>query len=297
MDRIALHKVTDLHVTGMGPLCAASGIVTVDDHVYVVADDQLQLGCFGAALDAPGRALTLVDDAPLPTDAVERKRAKPDFESLALVPPAVSGLDGPALLTLGSGSSERRARGVLLPLAGDKQVFDLAPLYATLSEMIPDLNVEGVALGPDVVRLVHRGNARLGRNAVIDLDARGFFAAIREGRAVPPQVLRSVRTVDLGSVQSVPLTFTDLAPDPRGGYFFTVSAEKTDRPYDDGLVLASGLGRMNAEGEVQEMRLFDQPIKIEGVDASLNPDGTCDVRLVSDVDDPNCPAQLFRATL
>jgi hypothetical protein len=154
-----------------------------------------------------------------------------------------------------------------------------------------------VALGPEVVRLVHRGNARLGRNAVIDLDARGFFGAIREGRPVPAHVLRSVRTVDLGSVQSVPLTFTDLAPDPRGGYLFTASAEMTDNPYDDGQVLGSAMGRMNADGEVQEMRLFDRPVKIEGLDASLKADGGCEVRLVSDADDPSRASELFRASL
>src|SRR5262245_37419876 len=91
-------------------LSAASGLVCVDQYVYVVADDELHLHRF--ALTSPRGQLTAetplrLFDGELPADPAERKSAKPDLESLALLPPT-TGLPHGALLTLGSGSKPNR---------------------------------------------------------------------------------------------------------------------------------------------------------------------------------------------
>lgn len=298
--KVPLAKVGELYVEGVGRLSAGSGMVTVGDRLFVVADDDLYVGSFPSDLSTSGRAVPLFTDAPLPADHDERKAAKPDLECLARVPASVSGLPGDALLMLGSGSTEQRRRGVLLPLEPDGAplVFRLDPLYDALAARISNLNIEGGAVTPDVVRLLHRGNSQGGVNAVIDLDPRVFFAAIRDGATVGADALREIRPVDLGSVPSpagpVPLAFTDLATSTKGDFVFTAAAERTPKPFDDGPVLASVLGRMSADGTVREMRLIDTAVKIEGVDVSPSDDGSWRVRLVSDPDDPSRPADVFQ---
>ncbi|MCE7871647.1 hypothetical protein DYH09_14885 [bacterium CPR1] len=279
LPRLSMRKLGELRMEGEGKLSAASGLVSLDDQLFVVPDDGLSLGCFETSLSRPGKARPVFRDAPLPEDHAERKKAKPDLESLTLVPSQPSGQTGPSLLSVGSGSSERRQRGVLVPVEGGEPLsFDLTPLYQELSRQLSDLNIEGVAIQGQLVRMVHRGNSAGGTNALIDLDAARFFGLIAEIGAVGPEALQSVRAVDLGELSGVKLTFTDLAPAPDGHFVFTASAENTDNPYDDGAVLGSVLGRMDRDGTVRDLRLLDGQVKVEGVDVAA--DGQ--VRLVTD---------------
>ncbi len=290
LPRLPMRKLGELHLEGEGRLSAASGLVSLDDQLFVVPDDGLSLGCFEASLNRPGKARPVFHDAPLPEDHAERKKAKPDLESLTMVPRELSGQTGPTLLSVGSGSSERRQRGVLVPVeGGEPRPFDLTPLYQELARQLPDLNIEGVAIQGQLVRMVHRGNSAGGTNAVIDLDATRFFRSIAETGAVGPESLQSVRPVDLGQLSGVTLTFTDLAPTPDGHFLFTASAENTDNPYDDGAVLGSVLGRMDRDGTVRDLRLLEGQVKVEGVDVAA--DGQ--VRLVTDADDPHRAAEVF----
>ncbi|MBM3466076.1 MAG: hypothetical protein FJX76_28640 [Armatimonadetes bacterium] len=293
---LRLEKIGDLHLEGARGLSAASGIVGCEDRYFVVPDDGLHLGCFALAFDRPGTIVPLVDEAPV----TYTKAEKADLESLAAVPAQYCGDHGPCLMSLGSGSSDKRRRGFMVAIdsTAAPRAFDLGPLYDALSALIPALNVEGAAVRGDVVRLVHRGNSLGGHNAVIDLDARVFFEAIDKHGMVGADALRSVRPVNLGTVPSpegpVPLTFTDVAPAPDGGYLFTASAENTKDRIDDGPVLASALGRLDADGLVTSVRLLDRQVKVEGVDARRTPDGTLDIRLVTDPDDPTQVAEVFR---
>ncbi len=102
------------HPRGLRFLSAASGLVRVGDWFYVVADDELHLGVFPVDSAAPLRLVRLLDGA-LPAGAKQRKAAKPDLESL-LVLPATAGSPGGALLALGSGSRPNRRIGALLGL-------------------------------------------------------------------------------------------------------------------------------------------------------------------------------------
>ena len=87
-------------------------------------------------------------DGDLPTDAALRKKAKPDFEALAHMPP-LPGCVGGALLALGSGSTPHRETAVLLALAGPaqpsgrKSIVSLYALYAPLPKRFADVNIEG----------------------------------------------------------------------------------------------------------------------------------------------------------
>ena len=78
------------HPQAWAHLSAASGLVRSGHLLYVVADDELHLGVFEdtAATGMPPEpgALVRMLEGDLPIDAVERKAAKPDFETLVHLP-------------------------------------------------------------------------------------------------------------------------------------------------------------------------------------------------------------------
>ena len=80
----------------------------VRDKLYVIADDELHLGVFGVDGEEPLKLVRLLD-GDLPASAKKRKKLKPDFESLLLLP-ASDESPGGSLLALGSGSRAEPVR-------------------------------------------------------------------------------------------------------------------------------------------------------------------------------------------
>ena len=78
---ITLTKIRELDLADTGDagmprhLSAASGLVCVGSSIYVVADDELHLGVFDAAGNAPGRLLRLFDGE-LPAEKKPRARSR-----------------------------------------------------------------------------------------------------------------------------------------------------------------------------------------------------------------------------
>ncbi len=287
IPRLATHKLGELRMQGNEMLTAASGVVSLDNDLYVVPDDGLALGRFDKSLQKPGVPCPMFPDAPLPEDHAARKKAKPDLESLTLVQ---GWFPERKLMSVGSGSTQNRERGVLMPVgSGESQPFDLKPLYGHLRAQFPDLNIEGLALQGNLLRLVQRGNGENSRNAIIDLDAARFFQSVQQSGSVGPEALVRTKEVELGTLDGVKLTFTDLAPTPDGHFLFTASAEDTSNPYDDGKVAGSVVGRMHRDGTIELMGRLDRDVKIEGVD--ISEDGQ--IRVVTDHDDPHRPAEVF----
>lgn len=271
-----------LRTLGHLPVSAASGLVAREGELYVVADDETALyGTRGGGVFE--RRLTLVPDE-LPEDHDARKRAKPDFESLALLP------DG-RLLTLGSASEPSRARGVLVDLALDEaRVFDFAPLVTALGEAIPDLNLEGATVHAGGLVLAQRGNGAAGVSALIFLDLARFLAGAEQGR-VGPEALSGIVRVDLGTLEGVRLTPTDLASDGRSLYF-AAAAEDSESTYLDGTVIGSALGVLALDGRVLQSVPVAPCTKLEGLTLSQGSRGfVC----VSDPDDRSQKAPLFAA--
>jgi hypothetical protein len=272
-------------------VAAASGLARAGEWLHVAPDDSLWLATFALDSDQPGRLHRLLSDPDLPADEKERKRLKPDLESLALVP----WQGGQALLALGSGSTERRRRGVLQPLFdcgeidGPARVFDLAPLYAALP--FRELTIEGLACADGRLFLGQRGNSAEGRNALIELDQSEALEAIAEGRPWGPELLGPIRDLELGDLQGVRLTLTDLSAFGPGHLLLSASAEDTDNPYDDGQVMGSVLGRYSLSDGKLALVPLQGPWKIEGVEAL--DDGR--ILMVTDGDDPHQPAVLLQA--
>ncbi|MES2949547.1 MAG: hypothetical protein V4858_13480 [Pseudomonadota bacterium] len=299
------------HPHGRAHLSAASGLVRVRQRLYVVADDELHLGMFddmgaaqtGNALDATvpavGSLLRMLD-GDLPTDKGKRKKAKPDFESLALLPP-LPGCPAGALLALGSGSRPTRETGVLIALDvqgvpnGRMATVGLAALYTPLRKRFADLNIEGALVVSGELLLLQRGNKGNALNACIRYDW-NLVAPWLAGLQPQPPAAKSVQLLELGSVDGVPLGFTDGAALHGGAWAFSAVAESTDNSYLDGACVGSAIGTVGADGKLQKMLLLDGAPKVEGLAVLTDGDGWM-CTLVTDPDDPSVAAHVLQVRL
>jgi len=281
-------------------IAAGSGFVRAGAHLYVVADDDRHLASFPAEGDEPGRLHRLAP-GDLPVEVAERKGEKPDLEALAVLP-AFPGAPHGAVFAVGSGSSPHRTTGFVWALArtgsltGRARPVWLGDLYGELIVRVHELNVEGAAVVGDAFRLLQRGNNAEGENAVVDLDLSGTLAAVAEGRAITPRLIREVRPYDLGRMQGVKLTFTDASPLPDRRMAFSAVAEDSGDAINDGPSVGSVIGVMEPDGEVSASVPLDRPLKVEGVLAELAGEGL-DLLLVTDADDPATPSPLIAARM
>ena len=281
-------------------LAAASGLVAVGDYLYVVADDENHLGIFSRSQQTPGRLLRLVD-GDLPDEAKERKAHKPDFEALTVLP-AFGNYSNGALFALGSGSKQRRCRGVVLGLATDGSIntkpliIDLEPLYSELAKHFADLNIEGVFVN-HYLNLLQRGNqADTSQSACIRLDLQKSLKALMQKQSLTKDLLINVQPHVISEVQGVPLCFTDAVDLPDGSWLFSAAAEATDNSYADGDLVAAALGVINAQGDLVYLTVLDNRYKIEGIAAQVE-GNQLHLLLVTDADDPNQAAVLLKTTL
>jgi hypothetical protein len=278
-------------------LSAASGLVRIGNHFYVVADDELHLGVFPVSGNAPGHLLRILQ-GDLPGDPAERKKAKPDFEALTILSPLEGHEDG-ALLVLGSGSKQHRRTGVLIPIRGealvvrDSSVLDLAPLYRTLSGEIGQVNVEGAVVYGDRLLLLHRGNKGDTTNAIAAFSLPALLRSLEGGIFDAP--LLGIQYYQLGAIGSVPLAFTDGAVLPDGRLVFCAVAEDTADSYHDGPTLGAIIGVIE-DGEVSFVEPLMRQYKVEGIHAE-QAGSSVHLWFVTDADDPSAPAALLSAEL
>lgn len=267
---------------------AASGLVAFSDRLFVIADDETFLAVYG--LDGSARTRIPLLPYPLPFEHVARKRQKPDFEALALLPNG-------QLLALGSGSTERRMRGALVdPLLGSPpRTIDLAPLYARLGSELPELNIEGAVVSGDALWLLQRGNGALRLNACIELDLERVLDSLDDG-SLDATALRSVRRIELGMLDGVALSFTDAAALADGRLLFCAAAEDTESTYADGVCKGSVLGVLS-DGQLTQCVRVEPPCKLEGIAIAQGTGALPQVFLVVDPDDREQAATLYSTGL
>ena len=303
---ITLKKLRELDLADTGAagmpqhLSAASGLVCVGASLYVVADDELHLGVFNAAGNAPGGLLRLFDGE-LPAAPKPRKKQKPDLEAITQLPPFGDCPNG-ALLALGSGSKRNRCRGALLRLDArgviDRapRVLDLSALFEELERHCPALNIEGAVVIGGELRLLQRANKKHPQNAIVRYPLPTILDALATGAVIGAIAPAAIDVVDLGAIEGVPLSFTDGASLPDGAMVFTAVAEDTEDTYNDGACLGAAIGVVAPDGTVRLLERLDQSHKVEGVAALVDND-IIRLLLVTDADDPAIPASLFSTTL
>ena len=294
----ALWLTAGQHPEGRVHLSAASGLVRSGTQLFVVADDELHLGVFedtlgGGGVLTPGRVVRLLE-GDLPNPKGPRKKAKPDLETLALLPP-LPGCACGALLALGSGSRPNRNTGVLLALGapgmlnGRTATVQLAPLYAPLRKRFADLNIEGAWVSSGEMLLLQRGNKGDARSACIRYDW-NLMAPWLAGLQPLPPAAKSVQVLNLGSVEGVPLSLTDGVPLPNGEWMFSAVAEDTADSVTDGTCVASALGVVTVEGVVRRCVMLEGAPKVEGIALQTVGEDWL-VTMVTDPDDPMVASQ------
>ncbi len=300
-----LDLAPDVHPHGNAWLSATSGLVCVGQHAYVIADDEHHLGHFGlteADMNVPVNLLRLFEGS-LPRDKGKRKKAKPDLESLVLLP-ALDLYPHGALLALGSGSRPTRRRATLLALDaagaihGPPLLLDLSDLYAPLQIQFDDLNIEGAFVAGPQLHLLQRGN-KGGLSARISFEWTRFAAWLLGETAEVPIATR-VQRLEPGDEEQVPLAPTDAAALSDGRWLFCAVAEDSCDSYNDGACMASAIGVVDSKGHITSIQRLRGSPKVEGI--ALEPG--CDPKgkelrllLVTDADNPELPSRLLRVTL
>lgn len=277
-------------------LAAGSGVACIKDLIYVAADDELSVGVFPRHSANPGRLFPLFDGV-LSSDPKQRKKEKPDLESMCVLP------DNAGILMLPSGSKRNRVRGALAALDVNGEIqetheVDFSELYAELKPHIKGLNIEGATVFGDQVLLFQRGNSSDKDNAIVSLDFAKFVKSLFAHRQIDPSCIVTVTHCPLHMLMHVPLSFTDACALDDQYIVFTATAEDTTNPYDDGKTVGSVIGILDHNFQVMSQHTINFPDKVEGVwivtkSGLKNWDG--EVLLVTDADDRSVPAKLLSA--
>jgi hypothetical protein len=271
-----------LQQLGQLDVSAASGLVVQGDELLVVADDERRLARYALDGRALGRSDLPGSGEELPADPLERKKLKPDYESLALLPDA-------SLLALGSGSRKRRRQAAWIDGALIHGVaVDLAPLYDKLERELVHLNIEGAVVAGGELVLGQRGTAKHRTSALIHLDLAQVMQQLGTG-ALHGHALISIEEIDLGALDGIAYSLTDLAVDAAGVLHFCAAAEDTDNAVDDGRCAGSIVGSLDAARRVTRLCAVPK-LKIEGLSLDAPRQRWL---MVADADDPAVMAPLL----
>jgi len=227
------------------------------------------------------------------------KRFKLDLEACVTVPTQ----EGDLLLAFGSGSTQYRQKIVTFgePITATPILQELEALYEQLRNNTvfsgSELNIEGAIFCNGWVRLFNRGNGKpqarcLPVNATCDLAWDELVAYLQEPHKKPVPQLQQIYQYELGTLEDLPLTFTD-ATVTNQNVIFSATAENSPDASSDGVVAGSVLGILDAESRWIELRTSDGALftsKVEGICASKK--NANQLYLVVDVDDPTRPCEL-----
>lgn len=283
---IHFQKTQDL-ILPTGFISAASGLVLFENRFYVIADDDLYLGVFSAETGAPGKLYPLLSGT-LPREHQARKKMKPDFESLVLLPSA-DGSPIRELLAIPSGSTQNRMTGVRVQMrTGATTKINFQPLYDKLSRIFSELNIEGAVACDNKLLLFQRGNGSKHENAIIHLN-------FNNGQLLP-DCIEKIVSYDLGKLNGVPLSFTDAWELEDRSILFAAAAENTNDTYNDGKCEGSVMGKLDRDGKIIFMDELFPSMKAEGL-AARRVGQKLEIFIVTDADNEKLPAGLFFAVL
>ena len=236
---------------------AASGLTWVGDRLAVIQDDASFL-----ALVNPETGFAEAFPLPAGADGVRQfdkargnKNHKMDLEAIALLPAN----DGVCLAAFGSGSLSARERIVLVSFGRNAMptimVHGAESFYARLRAATgfagSDMNIEGALYVDGVLKLFGRGNgAVVGElepmNASCDVILTDFMAHLTHPSTVSAPAPRDIVQYDLGTLQAVPLGFTDVTRGGGHAVLYAAAAESSPDATRDGDVHGSVIGAIRA---------------------------------------------------
>ena len=127
---------------------------------------------------------------------------------------------------------------------------------------------------------------------VAQISLKDLAGSLRGDLEIDVHELKEFRGYDLGSMDGVPLCFSDATALSNGIVCFTASAEGDE----NGDIHGSVVGTISDTGEVRRLRTIDRKWKVEGVHASVDT-GVIDFVFVCDQDDEAVASPLLTATM
>jgi hypothetical protein len=264
-------------------LSAASGLLLIDGSVYVIADDENSLAIFPED-GGPGRLVPLIAGG-LPLEKSERKKMKPDFEALLQI--------AGGILAIPSGSTANRNLGAFYR-DGKVALVDFSNLYGFFGSLWPDLNIEGAAIRGTELIFFQRGNGEGAMNAMAFLDLTEVIREITTAQSLTPAAYRASLRLDLGTLEGVPLSFTDAATATDGTIWVLMAAENVASTYLDGDFTGAALGRLDQKNQMVSCQPLVCGAKPEGI--CFDPQSKY-FYVVTDADDALKPSGLYQGTL
>ncbi|MES2445619.1 MAG: hypothetical protein V4546_00480 [Bacteroidota bacterium] len=214
-------------IKGIG---SASGLFLKQDFLYVIGDNSAYLYEYDIDSKTLNKIQILKD---LPVLENIPKAQKPDFEVLCHYENS--------LYILGSGSTANRNLMLKFDLQ-TKQVsqHDLSSLYAKIKHQCKiddeNLNIEGAVFNGSNWYLFNRGNGKAQKNGIVKLGGSDLTSA-DDIHFVPIILLKDNKKL---------VSFTD-ALLHKNEIYFIAAAEDTKSTYEDGKILGSYIGCINAE--------------------------------------------------
>jgi hypothetical protein len=289
--------VTALRFDDGTPVTAASGVAPFGDGWLIAQDDATSAAWRRPGGITPVRVLPPIEGRDRFSEAEGTKHLKPDLE--VACPAEVDGQ--PAVLLLGSGSTTRRMRGVLVRLVDGLPVTEaaaLTPLYERVARRLglplDQLNMEGASRHGDGVRWFNRGNLAAGvSSGSVAVPLAELVAAVLGRVAADAVPVEEPHGYDLGQVEGVGLAVTDAVALPDGRLLLSAAAEDTPNAVDDGPVVAAALALVEGEAvlDVAPVPEVDGHVhKIEGLALRRSEGGEVRLLAVVDGDDPTVPS-------
>jgi len=260
------------HIKGIG---SASGLIYYQDVLFVISDNSTFLYQYVIDKDIVLK-FPLVEN---PQENIDKKD-KHDLEAMTNY--------GNQIFIFGSGSTSKRNTMFSVNLENDAlHKNDLTHLYQILRDLASlkedDLNIEGAICINKTMLLFQRGNGANNKN--------GIFI-------VPdnPEKPQGFVTIKLPEISNVETTFTDaiLVDD---FIYFLAAAEDTVSTYEDGEVLGSIIGKMNAETfEIIETQIISISQKFEGITLYQNNETEITFLLCEDNDSDVLESKIYKAS-
>lgn len=288
-------KIKEAGKTESGRVSATSGIVKNLEKYFLISDHEHSLYSF--SMKDENLSATPILDGVLTGNQEERKKLKPDFESLAYLDDKQWPPHG-ALVVWPSGSTPERMRAVTLPFdakgALQKPLLsNILPLADKMKCKAHELNMEGLTTQGDMALIFQRGNKKDGKNGIFRMPVDALVRGLKSGQWPERHDFEKYK---LGKLNGVKLSLTD-AVDTRYGLLALAVAEDTDSSTADGAIHGTVLMKLfNKKSQV--LAHFDQAVKLEGmvVDKEF-PDGSLSLLLVEDADVTDRASRLFRTNV
>jgi hypothetical protein len=226
------------NIIGIG---AASGLVFLDDALYIIADNSSFLYHY----DLNKNELEKIKLFESSQENLKKKE-KLDFESITK--------KGNKLHIFGSGSTNKRELKFSYNIENHKvKSKKTSKLYKKLKQNqqfdSDDLNIEGAFYYANHQYLFQRGNGENAKNGVF---------MINENKDI------TFTKINLPTIKNIQATFTDaiLVEDK---IYFLAAVENTNSTYNDGEIYGCFIGRMSLNFEIEFVNQISEHQKFEGL--------------------------------